>query len=57
MLAADYCTDESSGKPRRGCDVYTELKKDFDAAYGGNRGPMTIAIHTPYLHNRCGRLR
>lgn len=49
---ADYCTNESNGKPRPGCDVYTELKKDFDAAYSGNRGPMTIAIHTPYLQNR-----
>jgi hypothetical protein len=29
--------------------VFDLLKANFDAAYGGNRAPMPIFIHTPWL--------
>lgn len=50
----DVCTDESSGEPRDGCSPYKMLKKDFARAYGGNRGPVTVGVHsttTGFLKN------
>lgn len=50
----DVCTDESSGKPQSGCSPYKQLRKDFDRAYGSNRGPVTVGVHsttTGFLKN------
>lgn len=47
----DYCTNESNGKPVKGCSAFAQLKAAFDAAYSGNRGPITVGIHSPYLSN------
>ncbi|PRW59662.1 polysaccharide deacetylase [Chlorella sorokiniana] len=33
-------------------DVFNILKQNFDAAYNGNRAPIPIFIHTPWLANR-----
>jgi hypothetical protein len=29
-------------------DIYNIMKQNFDAAYGGNRAPIPIFIHTPW---------
>ncbi|KAL4422675.1 hypothetical protein ABPG75_008872 [Micractinium tetrahymenae] len=40
-------------------DVFDILKENFDAAYEGNRAPLPIFIHTPWLEssNHLDRLR
>ncbi len=48
----DYCTNEATGKPRPNCSPLRQLTYMFDTAYKGNRGPVTVAIHSPYLKLR-----
>ncbi|KAL4448414.1 hypothetical protein ABPG75_005633 [Micractinium tetrahymenae] len=54
----DYCTDSSSSDPIDGCSAYDVLKKEFDATYTSNRGPVTIGVHsiaTGYLQSSTYR--
>lgn len=47
----DPCTNENTGDRISGCSAYSKLKGAFDAAYGdgGNRGPVEVSAHTPFL--------
>ncbi|EFN51005.1 hypothetical protein CHLNCDRAFT_141534 [Chlorella variabilis] len=45
----DYCTDEATGKPRPSCSALRQLQYMFDTAYKGNRGPVSVGVHSPYL--------
>ncbi|KAL4438251.1 hypothetical protein ABPG77_010612 [Micractinium sp. CCAP 211/92] len=42
----DYCTDPNSSEPEPDCSAYKVLKKEFDASYSSNRGPVTIGVHS-----------
>lgn len=39
-----------------GRGVYEPLRAAFDAAYGGNRAPLPIFIHTTWVEKDPGRL-
>ncbi|EFN51596.1 hypothetical protein CHLNCDRAFT_139978 [Chlorella variabilis] len=38
-------------------DAYRVLKNAFDAAYSGNRAPLPIFIHTPWLEEHAGDVK
>ncbi|PRW60004.1 polysaccharide deacetylase [Chlorella sorokiniana] len=46
VWSMDYAEDKSAD------DIFNIMKQNFDAAYGGNRAPIPIFIHTPWLQNK-----
>jgi hypothetical protein len=47
--------DENDDSPTPGCSVFKQLSTMFNAAYSGNRGPVSVGVHTPYLQTRCAQ--
>jgi hypothetical protein len=45
----DFCTSPSDGSPLSGCNAFKGLMQTFDDAYSGNRAPVTLGVHKPYL--------
>ncbi|EFN59331.1 hypothetical protein CHLNCDRAFT_56687 [Chlorella variabilis] len=48
----DYCTVEGDGSAKPGCSAYKKLMETFDEAYNGNRAPVSIGVHKPYLQKK-----
>lgn len=48
--AAGVCLDA----PHMPLATLPHAQNMFDAAYNGNRGPVTVAIHSPYLEAKGG---
>ncbi|KAI3433743.1 hypothetical protein D9Q98_003550 [Chlorella vulgaris] len=49
----DFCTSPSDGSPLSGCNAFKGLMQTFDDAYNGNRAPVTLGVHKPYLAQKA----